>query len=82
MRSQQRSPLMRNDKHTRGQAVTDGHEAPSGRAELVIILRNAAGGEPVIWQPEENQTDPDDNTNVSYAWITFLRWSAGGYSTA
>jgi len=74
---------MRNDKHTRGQAVTDGHEeAPSGRAELVIILRNAAGGEPVIWQPEENPTDPDDTTNASNAWIPLLHWGAGGYSTA
>jgi len=73
---------MRNDKNTRSQAVTDGHEAPSGRAELVIVLRNVAGGEPVIWQPEENHTDPDDNTNVSNARITLLHWGVGGDSTA
>lgn len=74
---------MRNDKHTRGQAVTGGPEAPSDQAELVIILRNVAGGEQVIWQPEDNRTDPDnDNTNISNAWITLLRWRAGGYSTA
>lgn len=73
---------MRDEKHIRGQAATDGREAPSVRAELVIILRNVAGGEPVIWQPEEKETDPDDYTHVSNARITLLRWGVGGYSTA
>jgi hypothetical protein len=51
---------MPNERFTRGSAVSDGFEVPSVRAELVIILRNVAGGEPVIWRREDDDTDDDD----------------------
>lgn len=64
---------MPNERFTRGSAVSDGYEVPSVRAELVIILRNAAGGEPVIWRREDDDTDDDD-----VSWIaTLLGWSLG-----
>jgi hypothetical protein len=83
MGSQQRSPLMRNEKHSRGPAVYDGSEAPSERACLVIVLRNTATGEQAIWQGEDNYADPDDDhTDVSNAWITAFLLGAGGFPTA
>lgn len=74
---------MRNEKYTRGPAISDGLEAPSDQAELVIILRNA-GGEQVIWRREDNHTDPnDDHADVGDAWlIRLLDWGVGGCSTA
>lgn len=55
---------MPNEKYTRGPAVSDGFEEPSDQAELIIVLWNVAGGEPVIWQREDDHTD----NNVS--WLT------------
>jgi hypothetical protein len=61
---------MPNERFTRGSAVSDSTEVPSVRAELVIILRNVAGGEPVIWRREDDDTDDDD-----VSWIaTLLGW--------
>jgi hypothetical protein len=73
MGSQQRSPLMPNEKFPRGPAVSDGPEKPSVRADLVIVLRNEASGEAVIWQRED---DPTDN-NVPWL-TTLLSWGVGG----
>jgi hypothetical protein len=73
MGSQQRSPLMRNEKFRRGPAVSDGFEEPSDRAELVIVLRPVAGGEPVIWHREDDRTDD----NVSW-FNTLLRFGLEG----
>jgi hypothetical protein len=91
MGSQQRSPLMRNEKFTPGSAVSDGFEEPSDRAELVIVLRNVAGGEPVIWHREDDRTDDnaggepviwhreDDRTDDNVWWFTtLLRFGLGG----
>jgi hypothetical protein len=59
MGSQQRSPQMPNEEITRGSAVSDGvEEQPSERAELLIILRDAAGrGEPFIWHGTDDGPD-------------------------
>jgi hypothetical protein len=69
MGSQQRSPLMPNERFTRGSAVSDGVEEPSKRAELFIFLKNEPSGETAIWRPEDDRTDD----NVSWV-VTFLRW--------
>jgi hypothetical protein len=64
---------MPNERFTRGSAVSDGFEVPSDQAELVIILRNVAGGEPVIWRRE------DDRTDDKVSWIaTLLSWGFEG----
>jgi hypothetical protein len=83
MGSQQRSPLMLNEKYSRGPAVPDGLEAPSDRASLVIVLRNATTGQQAIWQRGGNHADPgDDHLNVSNAWLTtLLGWGVAGYPT-
>ncbi len=64
---------MPNEKFTQGSTVSDGIEEPSDRAELVIILRNVAGGEPVTWQRKDDRTDD----NVSW-FTTLLRFGFGG----
>jgi len=64
---------MRNEKLTRGSAVSDGFEEPSDQAELRIVLRNVAGGEPVIWRREDDRTDD----NVSW-FTTLLGFGLGG----
>lgn len=64
---------MPNERFTRGSTVSDGFEVPSDQAELVIILRNVAGGEPVVWRRADDRTDD----NVS--WIaTLLSWGFEG----
>jgi hypothetical protein len=64
---------MPNEKYTRGPAVSDGPEEPSNRADLIIVLRNVASGEAVIWQPE------DDHTDNNVPWLTtLLSWGVGG----
>ncbi len=50
--------ITRDEEITRGSAVSDGVEEPSERAELLIILRDAAGrGEPFIWHGKDDRTD-------------------------
>ena len=61
---------MPNEEITRGPAVSDGREEPSDRAELVIVLKNVASGDTVIWRRGDYRT----GNNVSWFGI-FLRWS-------
>lgn len=63
---------MPNEKFARGPAVSDGLEEPSGRADLVIVLRNVVSGEAVIWTREDDHTD----NNVSWL-TTLLSWGVG-----
>jgi hypothetical protein len=83
MGSQQRSPLMRNEKHVRGPAVSDDVEAPSDRADLVIVLRNETTGQQAIWHRQDKPAGRgNDHTDDSNAWLTALLWGAGGFPTA
>jgi hypothetical protein len=83
MGGQRRSPLMRNEKYSRGPAVSGDVEAPSDRANLVIVLRNETTGQQAIWHREDNQADREtDHTDDSNAWLTALLWGAGGFPTA
>jgi hypothetical protein len=83
MGSQQRSPLMRNEKYSRGPAVSDDGEAPSDRANLVIVLRNETTGQQAVWHRKDKHADHnDDHTDDSNAWLTALLWGAGGFPTA
>ncbi len=57
---------MRNEKYSRGPAVSDDVEAPSDRANLVIVLRNETTGQQAVWHRKDKHADHNnDHTDDS-----------------